>query len=261
MTIHAGPIMGLLLCLAATPVQAKTHLDRSELKILADSSVAVVYVDADSPVERSLDPEHHLLGVTPLTAVVADVVNSYRLHMLLVHIGPYQSALEGLALPDRTHRGLQDALGTVPWLEKTPWADVRQDPRDALFLTQQAERAKAPVVIFISPRLFLDSSADTLYMVCAIDIETTGPDGSEVRHYDSSEMIAAQPVDDADLPPATVTQGPLADPAAKRMARLFADGGAAFNKVYAKLLARSQQQLYYYFTGTRFPPQGSTIGR
>lgn len=242
-------ILGFLLCLATLPAQARTHLDQNELRILSASSVAVVYVDTDAALEHELDPQHHMLGVTPLTAVLADVLNSYRLHMLLAHITPYQSALDKLALPESTHKSVQGALGLVPWLAKTPWADARQDPQDKLFLTEHTRRAKTPVVIFIQPRLFLDPDADVLYMVCSIDIETAGPGGSDVSHYDSSQVVVSQAVDPADMPAAAAVLGQSQDLADLRMAKLFANDGADFKKLYAKLMLQSQQQLYYYFTG------------
>lgn len=253
MTKRSSPIWCLLLCLAASPAQAKTHLDRNELKILSASSVAVVYVDTDAALEHSLDPAHHMLGVTPVTAVLADVLNSYRLHMLLVHITPYQAALDKLALPASTHKSVQDALVSVPWLVAQPWADALPDPKDYFFFTKQAQQAKAPVVIFIQPRLFLDPAADTLYLVCGIDIETRGPGGTQVSHYDSSQVIASQSVEDADLPTVPKATEPSQDAAELRMAQLFADDGAAFKKLYAKLMLQSQQQLYYYFTGDASP--------
>lgn len=250
MTTRSGLILGLLLCLLAPAARARTHLGQDELKILAASSVAVIYVDTDSALERELDPDHHVLGVTPLTAVLADVWNDYRLHMLLAHIDPYQGKLDGLALPGSTHRGVQDALGSVPWLAKTPWTDVRQDPKDRWFLKRQAQQAKASVVIFIRPRLFLAPAVDALYLVCSIDIETAAPRRG-VSHYDSSEMIASERIEDADLPPLVTRPDPAQDPADLRMSRLLADDAAAFKRVYAKLMLQSQQQLYYYFTGSK----------
>lgn len=244
-------ILGLVLCLAYLPAQARTHLEPNELKILSASSVAVVYVDTDSALEHQLDPQHHMLGVTPLTAVLADVLNSYRLHMLLAHITPYQGALDKLALPESTHKSVQDALVAVPWLVQTPWADARQDPENRLFLTENTRRAKAPVVIFIQPRLFLTPDADALYMVCSIDIETAAPDGSDVTHYDSSEVVVSQDVDAADMPAPATVPGQSQDLADLRMAKLFADDGADFKKLYARLMLQSQQQLYYYFTGNK----------
>ena len=254
MNTRSGLIMGLLLCLPALPAQARSHLDRDELKILSAASVAVVYVDTDTALESDLDPDHHMLGVTPLTAVLADVLNNYRLHMLLAHIGPYHDALQGLALPASTHMGVQQALASVSWLGKMPWADVRQDPKDTFFLTRQAELAKAAVVIFIRPRLFLDPSIDALYLVCSIDIETAGARGREVTHYDSSQVIASEPVLDADLPVVAGKPDPTQDAADLRMARLLADGGAGFKKLYARLMLQSEQQLYYYFTGSKAAP-------
>lgn len=244
-------ILGFLLCLAALPAQARTHLDPNEVRILSASSVAVVYVDTDMALEHQLDPQHHMLGVTPLTVVLADVLNSYRLHMLLAHLTPYQSALDKLALPESTHKSVQDALVAVPWLAKTPWADARQDPKDSLFLTEHTRRAKAPVVIFIQPRLFLDPDADALYMVCSIDIEIAGPGSADVRHYDSTDVVVSQDVDAADSPAPVTVPGKSQDLADLRMARLFANDGAEFKQLYAKLMLQSQQQLYYYFTGNR----------
>ena len=261
MTIRSGLILGLALSLPALPAQAKTHLDREELKILSAASVAVVYVDTDAALEPELDPDHHMLGVTPLTAVFADVLNSYRLHMLLAHIRPYERALDGLALPASTHRGVQDALISVPWLGKSPWTAVRQDPKDALFLTRQTRQAKAAVVIFIRPRLFLAPAADTLYLVCSIDIETAGLRGREVAHYDSSEVIASQRVEEADLPVVAGKPDPSRDAADLRMTRLLADDGAAFKKLYARLILQSQQQLYYYFTGDQASPPAIHVGQ
>jgi hypothetical protein len=247
--MRSGPILGLLLCLAALPAQARTHLDPNELRILSASSVAVVYVGTDTALEHGLDPAHHTLGVTPLTAVLADVLNSYRLHMLLAHIAPYQGALDKLALPESMRKSVQDALVSVPWLAQTPWAEARQDPSDRLFLTEHAQRAKASVVIFIQPHLFLDPDADALYMVCSIDIETAGPGGRGVSHYDSSDVVVSEPVTDTGLPVPDQSHD-LGD---LRMARLFADDAAAFKQLYAKLMLQSQQQLYYYFTGKPSP--------
>lgn len=261
MTKRSRPVLGLLLCLAVLPVQAKTHLDRNELKILSASSVAVVYVDTDAALEHQLDPQHHMLGVTPLTAVLADVLNSYRLHMLLAHLTPYQAALDKLALPASTHKSVQDALISVPWLVALPWAEAQPDPKDYFFFTRQAQQAKAPVVIFIQPRLFLDPAADTLYLVCAIDIETHGPGGTDVSHYDSSEVVVSQGVDVTDLPAMPKATDPSQDAADLRMAQLFADDGAAFKRLYAKLMLQSQQQLYYYFTGNDSPSSSSPAVR
>ena len=255
MTVRSGPFLGLLLCLAVLPAQARSHLDRGELKILAASSVAVVYVDGGPALEPSLDPAHHMLGVTPLTAVLADVVNRYRLHVLLAHIGPYRAAVDKLPLSESTQQGLRQALLPVPWLGKAPWTEVRQDPRDALFLTRQAQAARAPVVVFIRPQLFMEPDAGALYMECNIDIETAGP-GVPVSHYDSSDVIISEPVDDAGLPAPDRTHD-LGD---RRMARLFANGAEGFQRLYSRLLARSQQQLYYYFTGDR-PASPAPVAR
>jgi hypothetical protein len=72
-------------------------------------------------------------------------------------------------------------------------------------------------------------------------------------------VIASQSVEDADLPAMPKAMDPSQDAADLRMAQLFADDGAAFKKLYAKLMLQSQQQLYYYFTGDVLPASSPTM--
>jgi len=248
-----------LLSLSCATAEAKTHLNRDELKILAASSVALVYVDTDQALEPYLDPNHRMVGITPATMIVADAVNQHRLNAFTARIAPYQSALDGFSLPQTTHKAVQDALASIPWLVKTPWVDAKQDPQDNWFMRKHAEQAKRQIVIFIRPQLMMNPSADELFVICAIDIETANPPGANITHYESTEVITSLDIDDDELPPLAPRAKPDADEADVRMAQLFANDGKAFKKAYARLLQQAQQQIYYYFTDNNTPPPATTV--
>ena len=246
-------LLPLLLCVYAGGTEAKDHLSRKELKALTVSSVAVVYMDTDQPLEPYLDYSHSMVGFTPVTMIVADAVNTHRLNAFAVRIAPYQSALQRFSLPQSTQQAVQAALVSVPWLEQRPWVDAKPEPQDFMFLTRHAELARTRVVIFIHPQLMMDPGADALYLVSSIDIETADPPGANIAHYDINQLITALPIRDQDLPAASLPQQG-GETAELRLARLFADDGAAFKKLYAELLQQFQQQLYYYFTSNKTLP-------
>jgi hypothetical protein len=250
-----------LLSLSSGTAQAKSHLSSDELKILAGSSVALVYVDTDQVLQPYLDPNHRMLGITPATMIVADVVNQHRLNAFAARIAPYRAALDGFSLSQSTHKAVRDALTSIPWLVKTPWVEARQDPQDYWFMRKHAELARTQVVIFIHPQLMMDPSADELFVICDIDVETANPPGANIVHYESIVVTTSLDIDDDELPPRTTPPKQGEDDAEVRLARMFADDGAAFKKLYDKAVAKTQQQLYYYFTGNDTPPPAAATVR
>jgi hypothetical protein len=249
------PMLGMLLCLACESAQAKKHLTRDELNILSSASVAVVYMDTD----RALWPYiNQHVGVTPVTMIVADVLNQRQLDAFNARTGPYQDVLAKLGFPVSNRKAVQDALASVASLQKI-WTAVIPDPHDHSFLLEQGLKTKADVVIFIRPRLELNDDADDLYLVTMIDIETLDATGKSLNHYGSTELSTDVDVDDAALPTLATQPGPDMQKEDARAARLFADDGAAFRVLYAKLIQQAQQQIYYYFSGNdTLPPAATT---
>jgi hypothetical protein len=223
--------------------------------------VAVIYVDTDQALEPYLDSNHRMVGITPATMIVADVVNQHRLDAFAARIAPYQTTLAGYALPQSLHKAVQDALASIPWLVKTPWVEAKLDPRDSWFMRKQAELARTQVVIFVHPQLWMDPTADELFVTCDIDVETANPPGTNITHYESTEVTTSLDIEDDELPPRATLPKQGEDDAEVRLARMFAGDGAAFKKLYARAVEKAQQQLYYYFTGNDTSPPAAATGR
>ncbi|HEY3644513.1 MAG TPA: hypothetical protein VGM16_04175, partial [Gammaproteobacteria bacterium] len=168
--------------------------------------------------------------------------------------GPYHDVLAKLSLPQSTHKAVQDALASVSALQQVPWTVVIPDPHDHSILREQGLKTKAQVVVFIRPRLELNDDADDLYMVTMIDIETLDATGTTLNHYGNVELSSDIDVDDDALPPLATSLQSNMQKEDVRAAQLFADDGAAFKALYAKLVPQAQQQIYYYFTGNNTPP-------
>jgi len=120
-------------------------------------------------------------------------------------------------------------------------------------LLEQGLKTKAQVVVFIRPRLELNDDADDLYLVTMIDIETLDATGKTLNHYENTEVSIDLDVDDDALPPLATPLPPGTKEEDVRSAKLFANDGAAFKLIYAKLIQQVQQQLYYFFTGNDTP--------
>lgn len=243
--------LALLLSLSSITAEAKKHLDRDELQVLSATSVAVVYVDMDQPLQPYI-VEGGSINVA--AQLVADAVAQHQMNEYLARVAPYRGVIDKLALPQATRKGVQEALASVPALQKMPWTVTMPDPNDNFFMRDQALKTKAQVVIFIRPKLMMNPNADHFYIVSSIDIETLDANGKSFDHYDGTQLTASVDVDDDQLPPLATPPAPGMKDEDVRAARLFANDGAAFMQVYSSLLQQAQQKLYYFFTGSNTPP-------
>lgn len=249
--LSAGLTLGVLLAAHAGTAQATKHLSRDERRILAATSVAVVYMDTDKALWPHIN-QH--TGVTPVTMILADVLNQRQLDAFDARTRPYQDLLDKLALPRSVREAVQDALASVAALQQRAWTVVIPDPKDHSFLLEQGLKTKADVVVFIRPRLELNDDADGIYVVTMIDIETLDATGKSLKHYANTELSTDVSVEDDALPPLAPPSRPGMQKEDVRAARLFADGGAAFRQLEARVLVQAREQLYYYFTGNDIPP-------
>lgn len=249
-------ITAVILSCLCTTAQAAKHLTSDERKILAASSVAVVYIDSD----RALWPYvKQNSGITPLSMAIADELNQRELDHFNALYQPHAEVIGKLGLPASDRQAVQEALSSVGILQQKPWMVVVPDPRDHSFLLEQSLKTKADIVIFIRPRLEMNDDGDDFYLVTLVDMETIDTTGKTFNHYLGTEISADVDVDDDALPPVRDSPAPGSSEDDIRVDKLFQADGAAFKQqVYAKLLQQAQQQLYYFFTGENDPPPAAS---